>query len=239
MSSPTLLEAQFALHFADPEYGTAQEGVSLFDMDARKMIDPMSVNLTAPLNTINDFMVSNGAAAEHLKYTTIGLYRPESKYADGDTTGFVADDLAITGQCGLRFPLIALRHDPNKPDPRALNFNLRHEVYHLLNRNKELSYTDTRLVNRLRATSAMVGTLLTACAANLCYPILTSEETYAGLTTHEYAAGLFATSIGALVMLGTALNPAQAIHAVTLEEHRANYFSRRNRHFQPFAQVQP
>ena len=242
----SLLEAQFANFSAHPDYGSAQKGVQLFDMDADQPISPESVGLAAELDSINDFMATRGAAPEHLKYTTIGLYSPGSSYATipGTTSGrdgFVSSSHSITGNFGLRFPVIALRHDRSNPDVNRLNFNLRHEIYHLLGTANIAPYNNERLIARLRTISAVVGAVLTPSAVEMPDNSTMINALRAGLSPSEYVGAFAATSLAALAAIAMTYSltykPKQVMRAFSPDEYKANRFSRRNRHFQPFSQA--
>jgi hypothetical protein len=246
MSRASLVEAQFANYSPQPEYGSAEKGVLLFDMDAKVPITPESVGLSADLGSINDFMVSHGATREHLNYTTIGLFSPGSSDATipGTTIergGFVGEDLHITGDVGLRFPVIALRHDSRNPDVNRLNFSLRHEIRHLLGANRTAPYNNERLTARLRAASATIGSLATPLAVAMWAPSVAADALHAGITVGEYTDTLVSGSIGALAAIamtyGLIAHPRQVMRKLAPGEYSADHFSRKNRHFQPFSQT--
>lgn len=245
MSQASLLEAQFANFVTRSDYGSAREGVLLFDMDAGEPTTPENVGLAANLDTINDFAAFHGADPEHLKYTTIGLFGPDSSYATipGTTierNGFVGDGLHVTGDVGLRFPLIALRHDSSKPNVRRLNSSLRHEVDHLLRANRTAPYNSEPLIARLKITSA-IGSLVTPLAAAMWDQSVAAEALRAGVSVNEYTSALLSSSIGSLAALtatyGLVAKPQQVMRKFSLSEYRADHFSRKNRHFQPFSQA--
>lgn len=244
--SQTLLEAQFTHFSTYPHYGTAQEGVQLFDMDTRTYITPESIGLAGELDSINDFMASRGATPAHLKYTTIGLFSPDSPHADipGSTTksgGFVGRDLHIYGDAGLRFPVIALEHDSSKPNIGHLNFKLRHEIGHLLDADSEAPYNNERLIARMRAASAAAGALITPSAVDMFNPSTILNALEAGVSRSDYLSVLEVTSLSALAAIamayGLTLKPKEVMRVFSPGEYKANYFSVRNSNFQPFLQA--
>jgi len=245
--SPSLLEAQFANFSTRPDYGTAQEGVLLYDMDRCEPVTPEDVGLAANLDSINGFMVSRGVDPDHLKYTTIALFGPDSSYGTIPGTpskraGFVSDDLHISGGAtGLRFPVIALEYDSDNPDIDLLNFNLRHEISHLQDANSLAPYNNERLIARIKAASATIGALVTPSAVDMWNRPTIIDAFRAGIGPVEYTSALGATSLSALAAVamacGLVYNPHGAMHAFSLCEYKANHFSRKNQHFQPFSQA--
>lgn len=244
MSSPTLLESQFELHSAKPNYGTAQEGVQLFDLETVERIEPESVGLSAELDTINHFMVSKGANPEHLKYMTIALFHPESEYGTIPGTnmsrvGFVEEEHTISGECGLRFPIVSLSHDVNAPNPHNLNKTLRHELGHLLAKRSVAPHSDQRLIQRLKTISATASVALAPVTVDMWRPATALHELQSGVGALEYLSGSMVASIGAIVATGMTYGlvhrPDRLMTTLSPSEYMADYFSHRNRDFQPFS----
>jgi len=244
MAAQSLLAEHFLQYSQKSQYGSAQEGVmliELLDQDGVRPIHPSNVGLEVDLSSIHDFMTEQGADPAHMRYLTVGLFPPTSKHAvykDGYVGGFVDKSTSITGELGLRFPLIALQHDPDKPDPSQLNFYLRHEIAHLLRPEKMPPYNNERLIARLKAASATAASLLLPSAVNMFNRSEIIDALSRGVSVGEYMTSSVACMIGSLaaasMTYGLSFRPYGTMNMFAVEEYKANRFARRHADFQPF-----
>lgn len=251
MKKPNLIEAQHDLHRSLPGYGSAQEGIRVFDVDEKKFVDPTERGLSIDLDSIEEFVTEQGGNPDHFKYPTIGLYGPNSHYREIPGTpkhtiraGFVNKSLVITeNEGGIRFPNIGLAYGEDISES-AINHTLRHELGHLLSPERTPLYNRPKLTTRLRMgtyaiTSALLTTLPnTLSGENLRY--LHFVEGYSALDLGAVVLGTGAAALAGVALTGAMLrNQYGMLASRDKGERQADAFADKHADFNPIKLTEP
>ena len=230
--APSLLEVQHELYSQNPAYGQATPGLRVFDLTTNQFIEPAAVGLQLDPETIPTHLIERGVTPGHIRFLTLALFNKD--HPDARTSGgFVNRDHYIiehtTG--GLRAPVVALQYNQGSTDEDQLNFNLRHELDHLLTPARVPYYRRYETLDRIRATATfLTGTVVMEGVDALGRAVDTGASPFSPTLGVLALAGFATYSVSQMVSRQGAM---KFVHAIDPGERHANRAAREHADFAP------
>lgn len=181
--------------------------------------------LVVDIDATQKFMYERGVPEGRLQHMHVDIIPFDSPMLDGGNAAARTWSVPWEFDHGegpwTCFPRIALGVDTRNPDLPLLNYNFRHELGHLPQRQADALYHNQDILQSVRITGAA---LAIGGLNNVFHPF---EH---GVGPNAFITGAIATVAGAVVMTKDSYDLA---HRLSPQERMANFFSWRNRGFQP------
>lgn len=225
---------------------TPSPNVALFDHDAIRFIDKLpghNVDMTSLGTFIREHDVHDRVGDE----MALRFYRPDgrlaqenSEVASWSVVGHTSPGIIVRRQGGHDIPApIGVQYGPHIKEG-DINFNLRHELYHLLYGNLDRDPIDKR--EKVR-TATRLGALATSLTSASSIPELFNKtwlyhESVIEKTSPFVTVGTFlGLSIAALYSAAVATRSRNFLRRFDKEEYRADAFAKRYKEFNPITYV--